>query len=79
MVLGLKHVEDVGAEGLGGFDDVGAGSIILAVCGEGCGRFEDGDSVLQERVDEFCGGGEVGLVCGDDVHAGVTKFGVVED
>ena len=79
VVLGLEHVEDLGAVALGTGDDERAGGVVFAVDVEGGRGTLDGDAGLHKGVDEFDGGGEVGLVGGKDVAAGVAMGGVVED
>ena len=46
---------------------------------EVCGGLLDFDAALHEGVDEFGCGGEVGLIGGEDVAAGVAVCGIVED
>jgi hypothetical protein len=52
---------------------------VLAGDVEGGGGPLHGDAGLHEGVDELDGGGEVGLVGGEDVAARIAVGGVVED
>ncbi len=62
MVLGLKHVEQVRPECLGGFDDVGAFGVLLVGHREIRGGPMHADAGAHEGVDELGGGQEVGLI-----------------
>ncbi len=79
VILRLEHVEDVRAEGLRAEDDVGVLGVVFACDGKvGCGLL-DFDAALQEGVDEFSGGGEVGLIGREDVAARVAHGRIVEN
>ena len=79
VILRLEHVQHVRAEGLVAFHHEAARGIILAGDGEGRCGLVNGDAVLQQRVDEFGGGGEIGLIGGDDVAARIAQFGIVQN
>ena len=79
MVLRLEHFADHGAEGLIGLDDVRSGGIFFAGDFE-CGRrFQHGEAVLEQRVDELRRGREIRLIGGHDVAARVAEIRIVQD
>ena len=80
MILRLEHVHHVRAERLRGLHHIGTRGIALAGHLESGGRaLPHGDAVLQQRVDKFRGGGEVGLIGRNDVAARIAQFGIVQN
>ena len=78
MILRLEHVVHVRGVGLIATHDERVGGVGLVVDGEVCRCPVDRDPILLQRVHELHGGGEVGLVRGDDVAARVSQVGIAE-
>jgi hypothetical protein len=76
MILWFEEVEDMGPEGLVCFDDIGPCGVLFAGYGKGGGCLRYCDAGADECIDETGGSGEVGLVCGKDIAAGVPVDGI---
>ncbi|MNJ31664.1 hypothetical protein D3C77_263080 [compost metagenome] len=78
VVLRLEHIQHVRAIGLGRLHHIGAGRIGLAADGEGARGALHVDARLDQAVEEGDGGGQVGLIGGDDVAARVAPRRVAQ-